>query len=133
MSQGRILIVDDQKDLLSVLGSRLQSAGYEVLTAADGAAALLAYDLERPDILLIDVHMPEIDGLTVLREIRELDPAATIVVMSADVREERAKLALEEGACDFIPKPLDFDCLENSLLAAMIARAKRVRELAPSP
>ena len=113
----KILIVDDEEDILCSLENRLKWKGFDVLKASDGEEGLALYKLERPHLILLDMHLPKLDGLEVLREIRELDPKARIIVMTCDATPSRAQLFMEEGADDFVAKPFDFTYLETSILA----------------
>jgi CheY-like chemotaxis protein len=119
----KILLVDDEQVLHTVLIPRLESLGYSVLSVTDGDEALRLFELEKPDVVLMDVRLPTLDGLEVLREMIGMDPDAKVIIISGHVTNEQARLALAEGACDFIPKPIDLDYLETCLevLAATAA------------
>lgn len=110
-----LLIVDDDKDLLTVLKSRFEAKGYRVLTARDGDAALDLFRDRRPEVVLMDVRMPRLDGVAILREMTEVDPDANIVIMSGAVSPSQAKLVLDSGAREFIPKPLDLEALDAAV------------------
>lgn len=101
-----ILVVDDSK--LSRKTSRriLEAGGYQVIEAADGLATLECYTLERPDLVLLDVTMVGMDGLEVLRQLRSIDPAARVVMATADVQTSTRELAVAGGAIGFVTKPL---------------------------
>jgi DNA-binding NtrC family response regulator len=104
---GRILIADDDPDIVEVLGDRLVSQGYQVLTARDGVEALKSIEQDAPDVLLLDLQMPRMSGLDVLRKIEEEGRDVTVVVITAVGTIERAVEAMKIGAYDFITKPFN--------------------------
>ncbi|HEX7773561.1 MAG TPA: response regulator [Pyrinomonadaceae bacterium] len=102
---GKILIVDDSALSRRTLRRILETAGYEVVEAADGMAALEVYFLEKPDLVLLDLVMKGMYGLDVLVKLREMDQEARVVVASADIQSSTRKLVDEAGALGFINKP----------------------------
>jgi two-component system nitrogen regulation response regulator NtrX len=108
-----ILVVDDEEAILSSLSSILQDEGYEVAVAKSGAEALKVFTTDPPDLMLLDIWMPEMDGLETLRRIRELVPTAQVMMMSGHGSIETAVKAIKLGAYDYIEKPLS---LENVTL-----------------
>lgn len=104
MSQ-KILIVDDSSLSRRTMRRILESAGYEVVEADDGMAALELYFLEKPSLVLLDLVMKGMYGLDVLVKLREMDPKALVVVASADIQSSTRKLVDEAGALAFINKP----------------------------
>jgi two-component system nitrogen regulation response regulator NtrX len=108
-----ILVVDDEEAIVSSLSSILQDEGYEVSVAKSGAEALKAYMSDPPDLMLLDIWMPDMDGLETLRRIREVMPNAQVMVMSGHGSIETAVKAIKLGAYDYIEKPLS---LENVTL-----------------
>lgn len=102
---GKILIVDDSALSRRTLRRILESAGYEVVEADDGMAALEVYFLEKPDLVLLDLVMKGMYGLDVLVKLREMDQEARVVVASADIQSSTRKMVDEEGARGFITKP----------------------------
>ena len=108
-----ILVVDDEEAILSSLSSILQDEGYEVSVAKSGAEALKTYMADPPDLMLLDIWMPDMDGLETLRRIREVVPTAQVMVMSGHGSIETAVKAIKLGAYDYIEKPLS---LENVTL-----------------
>jgi two-component system, chemotaxis family, chemotaxis protein CheY len=111
----RILIVDDSSLARRSTRKILEGAGHEVVEAEDGLRALERYYLEKPQIVLLDVTMREMDGIEVLKRIRELDPAARVVIVTADVQNSTRELAEAGGACGFVAKPV----LSKHLLEAI--------------
>ena len=95
----KILLVDDAAFMRMMLKTTLGQAGYtDVIEAADGAQAVEMYQAEKPDLVFMDITMPNKDGLEALKEIKALDPAATVVMCSA-------MDSIKSGAKDFIVKP----------------------------
>jgi DNA-binding NtrC family response regulator len=125
MAEPRILIVDDEPDMVDNCARILRRAGHRCLTATDPHRALTLLESERPDLLLTDLKMPEIDGLALLRRARELDPALPVVVVTAFATIESAVAAIKDGAFDYLPKNFSVDHL-----ALVVERALRQRRLA---
>lgn len=115
---GTILVVDDEKNYLWMLDELLGGEGYEVVTCEKGADALMVLRESTVDVLLTDLRMAEMDGMTVLDKARELCPTTSTVLMTAYGTIERAVEAMRRGAYDFIVKPF-----ENSELLRSIGRA----------
>jgi len=111
----RILVVDDEPDSVELLKEFLSTKGYEVITASSGEAALRKAKEERPHLILLDVRMPGMSGLDVLRQIRESDKEVGIIMVTGVNEEETGRQALEMGAFDYIVKPLTLAYLEHSL------------------
>jgi DNA-binding NtrC family response regulator len=125
MGEPRILIVDDEPDMVDNCARILRRAGHRCLTATDPHRALTLLESERPDLLLTDLKMPEIDGLALLRRAHELDPALPVVVITAFATIESAVAAVKEGAFDYLPKTFSLD-----QLTIVVDRALRQRRLA---
>jgi two-component system chemotaxis response regulator CheY len=104
----RILVVDDAAFMRRMVSDVLTSGGHEVVgEAADGNEAVERYQELRPDVMTLDITMPEKDGLTALRELMALDPGATVVMCSALGQESKVLEAVKAGAKDFIAKPFE--------------------------
>src|ERR1700688_2716137 len=101
----RVLVVDDEPGLRQSLGLLLTDAGYEVTADGDGRRALERELREPVDLILCDVRMPELDGLTFLREYQSGGGTALVIMMSAYGGEEAALAAMKQGAYDYIAKP----------------------------
>jgi two-component system, OmpR family, KDP operon response regulator KdpE len=123
----RILVVDDEPNILSTLAPLLRSHGYEVWTAAHGRAALDVLAAQRPDLLVLDLGLPDIDGVDVCSAARA-QSALPIVVLSARGREADKVRALDAGADDYVTKPFGSD-----ELLARIRAALRRADAAPAP
>ena len=100
-----VLIVDDEKNIVDILSFNLKKEGYEIVTAYNGEAALARYTEKRPDLVLLDVMLPELDGFAVCRRIREVDKITPIIMLTAREEETDKVLGLELGADDYITKP----------------------------
>ncbi len=125
----RILAVDDERSILDVIRRRLESEGYEVITARDGEEALKVALAWGPDIAILDVIMPKMDGLELCRRMREQPELAGLPVLFLTSREsvEDRIRGFEAGADDYLPKP--FDLRELSLrIRALLRRVRPVPE-----
>jgi DNA-binding NtrC family response regulator len=125
---GTILVVDDEVDTREVLKDRLESAGYQVLIAASGSECLEVLDRQNPQLVLLDVAMPDMNGLEVLTEIRRRGQDVTVVMITAYGTIESAVQAMKKGAYDFIPKPFDPDHIVL-VVAKAIERAMLKRNI----
>jgi two-component system chemotaxis response regulator CheY len=105
----KILIVDDAEFLRVRISKMLTGEGFEIIEAENGARAVTQYKTTRPDLVLMDITMPEMDGLTALKEIRAFDPKAQVVMLTALGQESVVLEAIKSGARDFIVKPFDRD------------------------
>jgi len=103
----KILIVDDAEFLRVRISKILNGEGYEVIEADNGSRALDVYKEKHPDLVLMDVTMPEMDGLTALKAIRETDPQARVIMLTALGQESVVLDAIKSGAKDFIVKPFE--------------------------
>ena len=115
MSAGKVLVVDDELEVRLVLGDFLASRGYEVTQAQSGAEALGLLDRIRPDVVLLDVFMPGIDGMETLRRIVAAHPSLPVIMVTGNVDVEVTSKALEMGAADYVPKPFDLQYLEQAV------------------
>lgn len=107
-NQRRILVADDNRYVNDIMTEMLREAGYEVLPVFDGLSALRLFDEQRPDLTLLDYRMPEMDGIDVLREIKQLDPHAPVIFITGEGSEDVAVQAMKAGADDYISKPISF-------------------------
>jgi two-component system, chemotaxis family, chemotaxis protein CheY len=103
----KVLIIDDSALTRRTLRQILENAGCEVTEAEDGLTALERYFLEKPQVVMLDLVMRGMYGLEVLEKLRELDPHARVVVVSADIQSSSQELAQRAGAKAFINKPFD--------------------------
>jgi DNA-binding response OmpR family regulator len=111
----RVLVVDDEPDFIELLREFLTVKGYEVIAASNGEEALRKVKEDRPHLILLDVRMPKMNGLEVLKQVREIDHEVGVIMVTAVNEEETGRQALKLGAFDYITKPLDLKYLERSL------------------
>jgi two-component system, OmpR family, KDP operon response regulator KdpE len=121
----RVLVVDDEIPILRALKINLAAREYEVVTAADGASGLAAMARVRPDVLILDLGLPDMDGTDVIRGVRGWS-STPIIVLSAWGQESQKVAALDAGADDYVTKPFGMDELLARLRAA-------VRRASPAP
>ena len=133
----RVLVVDDERGIRAALGQLLEYEGYEVRTAEHAQQALTLYPEFRPHLTFLDVKMPGMDGLEALKHLRELDPRATVVMISGHATIQTAVEATQLGAYDILEKPLDTDrilvLLRNALAHLELSEENaRLRETVQS-
>ncbi len=121
----KILVVDDERAVCKELRLFLEDKGYSVVEAYSGDEALAAYARESPDVVvLLDVRMPGKDGVETLHELKELDPDASVIMVTAVHEEDIAKKAMSEGAFEYITKPIDREYLEMALTTKLALLGK---------
>jgi len=114
----KILLIDDEPDILRLLAMSLRADGYEVLTAASGEAGLAVFDAQAPDIILVDIKMPGINGIEVLQEIKAKATLSEVIIITGHGDIDNAVEALKYGASDFINKPVRDEALSVALQRA---------------
>lgn len=114
----KILLIDDEGPVREVLALSLRSDGHEVLTACDGQNGVEVFRQERPPIVLTDIRMPGIDGIEVLKKVKEIDPEAEVIVITGYGEMDVAIRALQLDASDFITKPISDEALSIALQRA---------------
>ena len=126
------LVVDDERFFLTILGDFLtQHLRMRPVLVQDGAAALTLLETEKIDLVLLDILMPGMDGLEVLRKIKDRTPSIPVIMVTASSAIDHAITALREGADDFVRKPVDLDELE--LCINRVLNKVRVANLPPPP
>ena len=123
---GKILVVDDEKKLVRLISAYLEKEGYEVLAAFDGEAALEMFRSESPDLVVLDIMLPGLDGLEFCRRVRT-ESSAPIIMLSARTEEIDRVVGLEVGADDYVTKPFS----PRELVARVRAVLRRSRASAP--
>lgn len=118
MKKGKILVVDDEASIRQIVEARLNMAGFDVITAADGEEALEIFANQRPDLIVLDIMMPRMDGLQVCREIRKQDEVPIIMLTAKGEIPDRIN-ALEMGADDYLTKPFSPRELEARIKAVL--------------
>ncbi|MBS3917802.1 MAG: diguanylate cyclase [Deltaproteobacteria bacterium] len=106
-TKGRALIVDDAPDTREIIRKLLVYEGYEVITASTGEEGVEKTEAEKPDVILMDINLPGIDGAEALRRIRGINPIQCVIMLTAYATLDNAIQALKEGASDFIKKPFE--------------------------
>lgn len=128
----KILVVDDDADLRGLIAYALRQAGYLVVEAADGAAALAAYECEEPALVILDVNLPRLSGFEVCRTIRQRSPApggTPVMMLTVRGAEEDVVQGLDLGADDYLTKPFS----PRALLARVRALLRRAAVEKPAP
>ena len=118
MKRFRILIVDDEERIVNFLRSKLKASGYEVLTAGNGLEGLEQAQAQEPDLIVLDLLMPKMDGLEMLKELRSFSVVPVIILTAKGADADRIK-GLQLGADDYLPKPFNPD--------ELVARIEAVR------
>jgi two-component system response regulator MtrA len=105
--QHRVLVADDDVDILALVTTVLERSGHEVIAVQDGAEALASLLADQPDLMVLDISMPKVDGLEVLRRVRADDATRglPVILLSAQAQESDVKLGYEAGASAYVKKP----------------------------
>ncbi len=123
MTDFRVLLVDDEADFLETLVKRLQKRKLAAAGARSGPDALALLDREPADVVVLDVRMPEMDGIQTLREIRRRFPLVEVILLTGHANMEVAVQGMELGAFDFLMKPVDIDELLYKMQDAHMKKA----------
>ena len=123
-----LLVVDDEQGILDVVGRFARRAGFDVVACSNGQEAVSQMQVRRADLVMVDLRMPDVGGLDVLRAIRDTDPHCQAVLMTGYASVDTAVEAIKLGAMDYLSKPLDFVRLEH-LLAGVLQEIERRRSL----
>jgi two-component system, chemotaxis family, chemotaxis protein CheY len=118
-----IMVVDDSAYTRRTHRRIVESSGHVVHEAASGMAAIEGFFVHRPDLVLLDLTMEDMGGFEVLEKLRELDPEARVIVVSADVQRSTAKLVAESGALRFLGKPVSAEGLLEAVREALAGTA----------
>jgi two-component system KDP operon response regulator KdpE len=121
-SLARVLVVEDEPHVAAVLHDALIDLGYAVQVAVNGAEALRLVALYQPDVVLLDLAMPNVSGDVVLERLRDTDPTLPVIVVTGNADADRARATLDRGAFDYVSKPFDLEILARILAAAVIYR-----------
>jgi two-component system response regulator (stage 0 sporulation protein F) len=122
----RILIVDDESLITEVLSEHFKKA-YDVETAMNGTDALAAVVRQRPDVMLVDINMPRMNGVEVLKDVKKIDESIAVIMITANEQVSLAAEALKSGAFGYVPKPFDFRYLDHMVATIFDAPAPRPR------
>lgn len=112
---GKVHIVDDDPEIRALLETYLIDRGYDATVSKDGESALEWLEAHEPEIILLDLCLPGIGGMELIRKISRLHPSVPIIVISGQAGEETAREALSAGAYDFFLKPFDLTSIESHL------------------
>ena len=115
----KVLVIDDDEMVLALVQHILNLEGFETLTTADGPQGLALFKERRPDIVLLDLALPGMNGLEVLRRIRQIDQNAKVIVVTGSGSDESAQVATQYGAIDFVRKPVDYAEFVKRIRAAL--------------
>jgi DNA-binding NtrC family response regulator len=110
-----LLVVDDEQGILDVVSRFARRAGYDVVACSGGREAIAQMRMHRADLVMVDLRMPDVGGLDVLRAIRDADPHCQAVLMTGFATVDTAVEAIKRGAMDYLTKPLDFARLDQLL------------------
>lgn len=116
----RILVVDDDQAICNMLEKFLSKKGYQAITALSGEEGIKKVEEERPHMILLDIKMPDLNGIETLKRIRNIDKEVGIVMITAVKDDEVGKKCIELGAYDYITKPLSLEYLENVLIVKLL-------------
>jgi len=115
MPPKKILVVDDEPEVRQLMEHFLTERGYEVRIAENGRLALVALDTFKADVVLLDMHMPEMDGLETLKRLAVRSPSLPVIMVTVNDDVETTTHLLQMGAADYIPKPFNLDYLEQAI------------------
>ncbi len=115
MSTGKVLVVDDELEVRQILQEFLAHRGYDVYAAESGPEALNALDTFKPDVVLLDVLMPGMDGVETLKRMVALQPTLPVIMVTANADVGITSKLLGLGAADYIPKPFDLEYLDQAV------------------
>lgn len=117
----KILVIDDEMDMGEIVKDYLEEYGYETMIAVEAVQGLEIVEKEKPQVILLDVLMPEISGIECLQKIKEVSPEAIVIIVSGMQDEQIAKEAIRYGAYDYITKPFDLEYLRTSILGRIFS------------
>ena len=115
MPGNKILVVDDEPEVRQLMEHFLTERGYEVRIAENGRLALATLDTFVPDVVLLDMHMPEMDGLETLKELAVRAPGLPVIMVTVNEDVQTTSQLLQLGAADYVPKPFNLDYLEQAI------------------
>jgi DNA-binding NtrC family response regulator len=111
----KILVIDDEQGIRNLLDTLLRRKGYDVVLAESGRQGLELFRRERPDVIVLDLKMPEMDGLTVLRQIQNLDPGKPVIILTGAGTAEAERQVRALGVTEYVEKEFSLHLLGDSL------------------
>jgi len=111
----KILVIDDEQGIRNLLDTLLRRKGYDVVLAESGRQGLELFRRERPDVIVLDLKMPEMDGLTVLQQIKNLDPGKPVIILTGAGTAEAEKQVRALGVTEYVEKEFSLHLLGDSL------------------
>jgi len=126
-AKGKVLIVDDAPDTLEIIQKLLRFEGYDVITASTGEEGVGKVEEEKPEVVLMDISLPGIDGTEALKRIRKVDPLQCVIMLTAFATLDNAVQALKEGASDFVKKPFENEHLIH-IVNQCLAKYRTLKE-----
>lgn len=118
-SRRTILVVDDDPDILRLMVMRLRAAGYDTIAVSNGEAALAHIALNSPDLVITDLRMPGMDGMSLFNAIRSIKPNIPVIIVTAHGSQVEALNAIQRGVFDFLTKPFDNKYLLQQIESAL--------------
>jgi len=111
----KILVIDDEADVRQLMAHFLTEKGFEVRIAENGRLGLAALDTFTPDVVLLDMHMPELDGVETLKRLAARWPGLPVIMVTVNDDVETTSRLLQLGAADYVPKPFNLEYLEQAI------------------
>ena len=124
MAKLKILLIDDEPDFLRIMGLHIKSWGYELVTASSGEDGIVAVKCDKPDVVILDYVMPDMDGIKVLKQIRKIDSSLPVIMFTANPDIKSIKGSKKLGVSAYIPK----FCLYTNMPSAVKDELEKVRK-----
>ncbi len=119
----RILIIDDEEPVRNILTTFLEKNGYMVADVETGPLALAQLNIFKPNMVLLDIRMAGMDGIETLKKIKDHDPELPVIMVTGEKDDKTGREAMENGALDYITKPINFEQLETNLIVHLMLLA----------
>ena len=129
MKKVRVLLVDDEQEFVETMADRLQLREVQATTAYNGEEALAVVEEEEPDVIVLDLRMPGIDGLEVLRRVKRAYPKIEVIILTGHGTQQDEEAARTIGAFDYVTKPADLDELVRRIKNAFQQRLKKLQDM----
>jgi DNA-binding response OmpR family regulator len=126
----KVLLVDDEQEFVETLADRLAIRDLETTTAHDGQAALSAVEKEEPDVIVLDLKMPGLHGIDVLRRLKQANPNVEVIILTGHGSQKDEEAARSLGAFDYLKKPADLETLVSRIRGAFSRRMQRLEKMA---